>query len=203
MGDDAQTMASFDADTQARATEALGKFLGVYHVSANLILATELGAAVQAALDAAGGDAASEAFQKRLSEDLLHVLYVRMADSERDGHEGPPGINATLRRSLVQRYGPLPAAVARHSLYVYRVDVDARSFEVAVPGPKVAADADVSGGPLGGEGEMAQSLVAAAARGDVEVAETTGDGGTLAAADLGRLLAAAISVTVNGPVAVR
>jgi hypothetical protein len=188
-------LADFDADTQQKATDAFQKFLAVYHVNGNVIEAEELGSAVQAAVSA--GD---DGFEKALFDALIPALYERMKEAALDGREGPDGLDATMRRSLIQRFSQLPAARTPHSKYVYRVHLDDRTFEAVVYGPKVGADQPVVGGPLGDA--PVDNFRARVDAGEIAAIETT-RGRSVFSGDAFKLVVAdAVDIKVEGPIKV-
>lgn len=108
------TLASFDAGTQAKAQAVFDLFTSVYKIAGNMIRAEELGAAVQAGLDAAGGDAGAEAFGDAMRERLLGSLHQRMVEFARKGEKVPSELDAAsyaqLESTLTQKFGALPPA---------------------------------------------------------------------------------------------
>ena len=99
MGVDAVTLASFEAAVQQKATGVFEKFLGIYRLPGNTVQAAELGAAVQRALEAAGGDAASPAFDATFSDELLRLV-----------HAGWAAQSARIWRNRTSK-SPMPASV--------------------------------------------------------------------------------------------
>jgi hypothetical protein len=192
MGDVGKTLASFDADTQQKATDAYAKFLGIYQLPGSMVHPDELAAAVQAGLDAAGGDASAAAFEAKLFEELLHAVYQRMAESFSAGGGIPMAINPTLRRSLIQKYGPLPEPDPEgEDARTYLVKVAMRSFEVTVPEELY--------------GDLVQGIIfETAAEHVTKIVETTRDDcESVNSVQLRQILEEAVSVQVDGPIAKR
>lgn len=108
-------LADFDAPTQERATGVYQQFLASYKLQASLFSAEDLGAAVEAATR--GHGSADAGFKDRLYDGLYRALHHHMGEYAARAARVPSGLDAhayeQLQRTLVGRFGALPAANVR------------------------------------------------------------------------------------------
>lgn len=104
------TLAQLDPETQARATEVFNKLCAVYGLDAGLFDADEVGTAARDAAVSHGS--ADPGFEKRMWDLLLFRVHLKMGQHGERGEDLPCALAAEsyarLRRSLEQRFGPLP-----------------------------------------------------------------------------------------------
>jgi hypothetical protein len=207
---DAVTLASFEAGVQEKAAASFQRFLEIYHLPASTVRPAELGAAVRRALDEAAGDADRAAFEATLSTELLRVVHKRMGERSARGEDLQTGLDAAayqkLRRSLEQRFGPLPKrgeGDGAHRLYVYLATETqtGRTFEIAVQGPWIDDTTDVTSGPL--DGDLVDGVLHALASGRTTAVETTNGSKAISVGDTERILASGVAIAVEGPIAIR